>query len=66
MTPAEFRAAAAVIGWSERQIAARSGYAVSIASQWASGRCAVPDDLARWLERMAQAVRAVGAMPGRS
>ena len=66
MTPSEFRAALADIGWPARLLATRAGYAPSIAQQWACGRSGVPSELASWLECMADAARRVGPLPSRS
>lgn len=42
----------AVLGWSERELARRTGRHQTTIKRWASGSGAVDDDTAAWLERL--------------
>lgn len=53
MTPAEFRAALAAIGWSQRQLAAATGWSLGAVRNWADGKARVPPPVAGWLARQA-------------
>ncbi len=57
MTPEAFRTALALIGWSERQLAERTGYSQTTVNKYGRGVLKVPAPLAVWLERRAQAAR---------
>lgn len=51
MTPVEFSAALAALGWSRRHLAEQLDCDVTLANRWASGRAAIPPRIARWLMR---------------
>jgi transcriptional regulator with XRE-family HTH domain len=53
MTPQAFRAHLTALGWSGRQLAEALGCSRGLVSQWASGRCAIPSDVAKWLSEAA-------------
>lgn len=52
MTPEDFRAACERCGWTPQFLARSCGYSRNSGSDWASGRVAVPQDVARWLAKI--------------
>ena len=56
MTPARLDECLALIGWTQRGLAKRLGLHETRVRRWANGMYPVPDDVAGWLERRAQAM----------
>lgn len=56
MTPAQFRAALAALGWSLRELSRRLGCSMTLPTRWAAGQGPVPAELARWLGLLAAAI----------
>ena len=57
MTPAQFTAALATIGWSQRHLATLLACDTNLPTRWATGRAAVPPALAAWLGKLAECHR---------
>lgn len=53
MTPAEFSAALAAIGWSERYLARQLACDKKLVQRWSGGSAPIPPPIARWLDRIA-------------
>lgn len=53
MTPAEFSAALATLGWSERFLARQLGCNHKLVQRWSAGGTLIPPPIARWLDRIA-------------
>ena len=53
MTPAEFSAALAQIGWTQRELARTLDCNHKLIQRWAGGQAAIPAPIARWLDRIA-------------
>ena len=58
MTPQAFSAALADLGWSQRQLAAALGVTHTVVVRMAQGTRRIEPDLARWLARAQQWLRA--------
>jgi hypothetical protein len=58
MTPAEFRATLAALGWSGRFLSRRLGCQHNLPVRWARGSRPVPASIAAWLERRRSALEA--------
>lgn len=56
MTPAEFSAALAILGWSLRELARRLGCDVALPARWSKGTAFVPQPIAAWLRKLAAGV----------
>jgi transcriptional regulator with XRE-family HTH domain len=54
MSGAELRDALATIGWSQRELARRTGVSESRVRRWARGTIPVPEAVADWLRRAAE------------
>ena len=55
MTPAEFDAALAALGWSARYLAGLLGCNRTLPLAWSSGRATVPVPVAAWLRALGAA-----------
>jgi ribosome-binding protein aMBF1 (putative translation factor) len=55
MTPERFRECVRHIGWSMRGLADMLGLHETRTRRWASGQYPVPEDVARWLDKLAVA-----------
>jgi len=55
MTPTQFRACLALMGWSQRGAARQLGYAEGTVRQWARGKQLIPAEVATWLQARADA-----------
>jgi len=55
MTPALFAVALELVGWSKRQLATMLGCDHNLPARWAAGTAPIPPEIARWLDRLAQA-----------
>lgn len=53
MKPDELTLAAFTCGWTPQQVAAMCGYHRNTGTAWTKGLYAVPDDVAKWLRKMA-------------
>jgi transcriptional regulator with XRE-family HTH domain len=53
MTPDEFVAALAAIGWSQRQLVTLLGCDTNLATRWSRGTAAIPPSIAKWLAKLA-------------
>jgi len=53
MTPQRFRECLDQIGWNLRGFSNRVGSAETTVRRWAEGAYPVPDQIARWLEKLA-------------
>lgn len=54
MTPTDFRAALAVLDWTQRGLARQLDRAEGTVRQWARGALPVPADVAAWLRARAE------------
>ncbi|PPQ35428.1 hypothetical protein CCS01_07510 [Rhodopila globiformis] len=57
MTPDRFRDCLAALDWSQRGLAQRLGLQPTTVRRWAAGTGRIPEEVARWLERVAQPLR---------
>ncbi len=65
MSPHRLLVCLAVLGWSERELARRTGRHQTTIKRWAGGSGAVDDDTAAWLERLV-AFHLAHPAPGRN
>lgn len=54
MSPGQFAAALAEIGWSQRHLAMLLRCDTNLPTRWANGRAAVPKPIAEWLSDLAR------------
>jgi len=54
VTPDQFRDCLAALDWSQRGLAQRLGVQPTTVRRWAAGTGRIPEEVARWLERVAQ------------
>lgn len=54
MTSTQFRARLEALGWTQRGLAERMGVAHNTVHRWALDQARVPDDVAQWLNDLAQ------------
>jgi ribosome-binding protein aMBF1 (putative translation factor) len=55
MTKDDFNEALRAIGWSNREVARRLNSNETMVRYWSNGRCEVPEDIGRWLSKLAAA-----------
>jgi DNA-binding transcriptional regulator YdaS (Cro superfamily) len=55
MTPTRYRECLDAIGWTPWGLATRLGVHETRTRRWGTGRYEIPENVARWLERLAQA-----------
>jgi hypothetical protein len=55
MPPERFSECLQTIGWTQRGVAARLGIPEQSPRRWAGGLYPVPDEVARWLEKLVAA-----------
>ena len=53
MSPQQFSATLATLGWSQRHLALLLECDTNLPTRWATGRVAVPPSIARWLTVLA-------------
>lgn len=53
MTPTQFTAALATLGWSQRHLASLLECDTNLPTRWARGDAAIPPSIARWLTVLA-------------
>ena len=58
MSPYRLLVCLAVLGWSERELARRTGRLQTIVRRWTNGQSPVPTDIAAWVETLAAFHRA--------
>ncbi len=58
MSPDDFRECLALLHWSQRGVADILGTHPTTVRRWATGDAAIPDNVARWLKKLAAVHRA--------
>lgn len=56
MTPDRFAACLKTLGWSQRHLASLLACDTNLPTRWAAGRAAIPESIAKWLERCARMI----------